>query len=377
MTETESLMALNAINGLGNARVKCLLEHFHTAENVFIASKREFSQVRGIPSDVINKLSAFNVTEFLCKESELMKRHHVHVVSIYDRQYPEMLKEIPDAPLIIYVKGQGAWQQKAFAIVGARKCSFYGQQIAEKIARELAEVDFNIISGMARGIDTFAHIGALKARGQTVAVMGCGLAHVYPLENKELMQEIEENGCIISEFPMLTFPYSFNFPRRNRIISGLSLGVLVVEASKRSGALITADFALEQGREVFAIPGRMDSPFAKGTNNLIRQGAKIVTNIEDILEEFSIELKERNFKEGDLIHEESNFDLSISDEEKDIYRLIGNTPQHIDEIASKKGDDLSKTASILLQLELKRLVKALPGKIYKQLGKQSCQKRSS
>ncbi len=219
----------------------------------------------------------------------LIKKLNLNVLTRQDDEYPQNLKNILYPPIVLYVKGRLKPQDcNSIAIVGSRLASFYGLSCAEKLAGELANYGLTVVSGMARGIDTASHRGALKQNGRTIAVIGSGFNRIYPPENKGLCEEIAGSGAVISEFPIDTPPEKENFPRRNRIISGLSLGVVVVEAARNSGALITADFALEQGREVFALPGKVDSSTSFGTNELIKQGAKLVSCVDDIIEEFAL-----------------------------------------------------------------------------------------
>ena len=235
------------------------------------------------------------------KEIGLIKKYDVEVITIDEDQYPKNLKHIYNPPRVLYVKGKLIPEDYySIGIVGSRKASFYGQQNAERLGSELAQKGFTVISGMARGIDTYAHKGALKAKGRTIAVLGSGINVVYPPENKTLMDEISRNGAVISEFPIDTRPNRQNFPMRNRIISGLSMGVLVIEAARKSGALITASFALEQGREVFSLPGRVDMSTSRGTLGLIKEGAKLVESVDDILEELHSKptFQNREFKKN-------------------------------------------------------------------------------
>lgn len=226
------------------------------------------------------------------KELELAKKHNIKVISINDSSYPEILKKIYDPPKILYVKGKLVKEDGlAIAIVGSRRASSCGLAQAEKFGFELAKLGITIVSGLARGIDTKAHWGALKAGGRTLAVLGSGLLNIYPRENKELADKIASSGAIISEYPLAAEPLAQNFPRRNRIISGLSLGTVVIEAAKTSGALITARCAIEQGREVFSLPGSLDSDTSFGTNELIKDGAKLTMSVEDVLEEMSPYIK--------------------------------------------------------------------------------------
>jgi len=270
-----------------------------------------------------------------------------------DAIYPESLKNITRPPSELYVDGNIIPEDKdAIAIVGTRRPTTYGIRQAEHIAYELALRGITIISGMARGIDTKAHEGALRAKGRTIAILGSGLNKIYPPENKRLSEKIAKNGALISEFPLDTPPYRSNFPRRNRIISGMSKGVLVVEAAQKSGSLITANFALEEGREVFAIPGCVTSPQSAGTNALIKEGAKLVERTDDILEELGMFGNKEDMKnKGSL----------ISDEEKKVFDILTTKPKEINEISENAKLPSYKVVEILFKLQLKRLAKALPG----------------
>ena len=253
----------------------------------------------------------------------------------------------------------------SIAVVGPRLASMYGLSVAEKFSSQLSEAGITIVSGLAKGVDTSAHRGALKAKGKTVAVLGCGLAEMYPPENARLAQEIAQNGAVVSEFPMTMPPIKYNFPQRNRIISGLSLGVIVAEASHKSGALITSRFALEQGREVFAVPGKVDNPNAAGVNNLIKQGAKLIMSVEDVLEELVVHLKPYTMKSVPTEAEAPAALKSLTEEEREVSLCLGKQPSHIDQIASACGRSMDWLGSKLLSLELKGIVKQLPGKFFK------------
>jgi DNA processing protein len=241
-------------------------------------------------------------------------------------------------------------------VVGSRLASFYGLQTAERFGFELASRGITVVSGLAKGIDSSAHKGALKAKGRTLAILGSGLADIYPEENIELAEKIFESGAVISEFPMRTIPDRGNFPKRNRIISGLSLGVVCVEAAEKSGALITCDCALEQGREVFAVPGKVDSMTSKGTNKLIKQGAKLAQGVEDILEELDlssrVDCKDPAGAAGKVLDKEESL----------VYTLLSSDPMHIDDICIESGVPLGRVSKILLSLELRKFTKQLPGK---------------
>lgn len=288
MTRLEAIVALNMIPDIGSVRLKKLLEVFSKPENIFKATYEKLTSITGIGSKIASGILTFRKTD-LDKEFDLIKKHKLKLVICEDKDYPENLRHIYAPPLVLYIKGEIKETDRfSIAIVGSRRASFYGLSSAEHFAGELSGEGLTIISGMARGIDTYAHRGALRQGGRTIAVIGSGFNHIYPAENKGLAEEIAQNGAVVSEFPIDTRPLSNNFPRRNRVISGLSLGVLVVEAARNSGALITADFALEQGRDVFALPGKIDSGTSFGTNELIKQGAKLASSVEDIMEELNI-----------------------------------------------------------------------------------------
>ncbi len=363
MTENESLLILNAIDGLGPIRTKELLSHFSSAQNILKASQEDFSFTSRIPRKVIQNIFDFKKDEFLKKEYELIKKHNVDIYSIFQEQYSKNLKNIFDAPIVLYVKGSlKSIDDQAISIVGSRRSSIYGTSIAEKFAMQLCDYNITVISGMARGIDTAAHRGALRARGRTIAVLGSGIANIYPAENTKLSEEISKNGAVISEFSMQTKPLASNFPRRNRIVSGLSLGVIVVEAAKRSGALITSDCALEQGREVFAVPGKVDTPSAQGVNNLIKQGAKLVSCVEDVLEDLNIELRNASKKEVKNCFD--SVDLNLGQIENKILNQISLKPIHLEQILEFTEYSVSQASSALLSLELKHLIRQLPGKLF-------------
>ena len=284
----------------------------------------------------------------------MSEKETVEILRIHDAGYPSLLKEIATAPAELYLKGSLPTCAH-LAVVGSRNASAYGLRIAQRLSRELAEAGFCIVSGLARGIDTAAHQGALEGKGKTVAVLGSGFSELYPPENRRLGEEIlEKGGALISEFAP-TYPVlPENFPRRNRIISGLSLGVVVVEADEKSGALITANFAMEQGREVFACPGPMDSPLSRGCHRLIQQGAKLVVETADIFEELKIPLVHHFSKEPEM--------PTLDPKETKLYRQLSDEPLSIDLLAQTCELPVQEALSTLLQLELKQLVRAYPGK---------------
>lgn len=371
MNESDALLILNAISGLGSIRIRKLIEKYGSACEVLSVKKEAFLMERLIPLEVVENILQFPQQVFLEKEYAFLKKNNVSFISFKDQGYPERLLEITDFPIILYVKGDGEKLKSLnLAIVGSRQASLYGTTMAAQFAERLSELGLTIVSGMARGIDTYAHQGALKVGGSTIAVLGCGLNYIYPAENEELMEKITKQGAVISEFPMDVAPIAHNFPRRNRIISGLSLGVLVVEATLKSGALITADCALEQGKEVFAIPGKVDNLQSQGVHNLIKQGAKLVTCVEDILEELKNPIEE--FLGGATIPPRESVELSIPqtnlpEHEQLIYSYLNERPIHMDELKERCGLVISSLGSLLFKLELKKLIKQLPGKMFVRL----------
>ncbi len=367
MTNLESLLTLNSIYELGSIRIKRLLEYFGSAEKVLCASGDKLRRVEGI-SGLLSQNIIKNKHKWEVKqELELAEKNGIEIITLQDKSYPQNLKTIYDPPIVLYVKGRILESDRsAVAIVGSRRASIYGLSCAEKFSLQLAELGITVVSGMARGIDSAGHRGALKAKGRTIAVLGSGLLNIYPPENKELFEQIyKSGGAVISEFPLLTKPLAGNFPRRNRIISGLSLGVIVVEASRNSGALITADLGLEQGREVFAVPGKVDAVNSLGVNALIKQGAKLVTSIEDILSELKPNLKAL-LKESQNYAEtpKSSADLKLNSEESRVYSLIQDNARGVDELVAESRLAVSQVMSALMNLELRHFVKQLPGKLF-------------
>ena len=297
------------------------------------------------------------------EEWALAEKEGVQIVTSSDERYPKILKTIYDPPPVLYVKGELPPEEAlTLAVVGSRRASSYGLETAERFSRELAAYGFTVVSGFARGIDTAAHRGALSGKGRTVAVLGSGLLEIYPAENRGFAKEVFQSGALVSEFPLRYPALPQNFPQRNRVISGLSLGVLVVEADEKSGALITANFAAEQGREVFALPGRVDSALSKGTHRLIQQGAKLVQEVKDILEELKIPIA------NGIAREFSTKILpSLSGEEGVVYETLSDSPKSIDTIVEESHLSAQSALSTLVQLEVKKLIRAYPGKRYARL----------
>lgn len=354
-------LALKFVPGIGNTAYRRLLEHFGTPENVFRATKKELLRIKAIQKKSLSAIVNFDLANEVEKELKLIENYDISIVTFEDPLYPKNLSHIPDAPPLLYVKGRlKESDELAVAAVGSRMATHYGKTVTEKLCQGLAKKGVTIVSGMARGIDSAAHWGALMGHGRTIAVLGSGLDVIYPEENKKLYERIVENGAVISEFPMGTLPYSQNFPIRNRIISGLSLGVLVVEATHRSGSLITAQLALEQGREVFAVPGSIGSFKSMGTHRLIKQGAKLVENANDIMEEIH-PFREME-KETEPYPQPKELNLSTSEEA--VYNLLEEYPMHIDELVRKTSHNTGEILSLLLNMELKGVIRQLPGKMF-------------
>ena len=288
-----------------------------------------------------------------------LRREGVKVVTLLDENYPANLKTITDPPPVLYYHGDlSSTDELAVSIVGARRATQYGREVAQKLARDLARLGLTVISGLARGIDSAAHRGALAGKGRTLAVLGCGLNVIYPPENRRLYGQIAAQGAVLTEFPLDTAPRAQNFPRRNRIISGLSRALVVVEAATTSGSLITADLALEQGRDVFAVPGPITSPLSAGTNNLIFQGAKLARTAADVVEELGV------IPEAKTAQSPAEPELTAA--EKRVYACFaeGTASAHIDELVRQSRSTAQEVTAILMMLELKGLVRQLPGKIF-------------
>jgi DNA processing protein len=335
-----------------------LIQTFGTSEAVFKAPLRDLSAVDGIGQTRAQGIKGFKEWGTLERDMERLKTDGVKLLKSESGQYPEGLKDLGEhAPLVIYMKGDIIEEDRfSLGIVGSRKPTTYGLSVAEKLAGDLAEMGFTVISGMARGIDTASHIGSLKRDGRTIAVLGSGIDVPYPAENKGLMERMARTGAVLSEYPPRTAPLRENFPRRNRLISGLSMGVIVVEAAARSGALITARCALDQNREVFSVPGSINSPLSKGTNMLIKDGARIITCAEDVVEELAPQLK------GFIMKRKKKEVISVSDEEKVLCDIMDKDPVHVDVISRESGLPAHKTLTVLLGLEMKGIVKQIEGK---------------
>ena len=366
----ENLLRFTLTKDIGTITVNKLLKHFGMSERILGASEEELRSVRGLRSNQIRAvLNASKVDPR--HELELAAAEDVKIIAYDDPMYPKSLRYSPDPPYLLYVKGNLKPKDiKAIGVVGTRHASRYGRQQAEKFGRDLAHSGYTVISGLARGVDTLAHRGALCAGGRTVAVIGSGLKHVYPPENRDLMAEIVSTAAVISEFPMETSPTRNTFPRRNRIIAGMSLGILVIEAPERSGALITAKQALEMGREVFAVPGMVDQEQSAGCHNLIRKGAVLTTGIRDIIAETGEGRKSEYVQVLGGEQEASSEEIiaeSMNKKESVILSALGSESLHIDELCLELKMSVADVSSSLMILELRGLVTSEPGAFYRKV----------
>jgi len=366
-----SWLVLRAIEGVGDATLLTLVEIFGSPDAVLCASEDDLVHGgclqplarairRGLMSEANHRID---------QELRALERLGVNVVSYLDERYPARLRMIGDPPAVLYVSGGfDVRDEHAIAIVGARRASHGGRLITEELSRDLALAGFTVVSGLARGVDAAAHRGALAANGRTVAVLGCGIDRTYPVDHASLRREIECHGAVISELPPGSPPHSYHFPRRNRLISGLSLGVVVTEATLNSGSLITASLAADQGREVFALPGFVKSDTRRGPNGLIKEGAKLVESAEDVITELlpqldeSFRTKVRNRDSG-----ARNSPRHFGKEETLVYDALSHEPQQMDDLIEKTGLSASAVATVLLTLELRNCVRQLLGHVYLRL----------
>lgn len=366
MNSTEACVALNMLPTVGPVRLRKLLAVFSQPERVLAAKRMELRQVEGIGPEVADQISSWESIVDLSAELKRVRDFGATVITQWSETYPRTLREIHAPPIVLYVWGEiQERDHHALGIIGARRTTHYGTESGKKLAYQLAYAGLTVISGLARGIDTAAHQGALAAKGRTIAVIGSGLSKLYPPENHALAEKIANgNGAVVSEFSMEIEPDRQTFPMRNRIISGWSHGVLVVEAGLNSGALITAAQALEQGRSVYAVPGHINAPSAMGSNRLIQQGAKLVMDASDILDDLQILLPEAKPSPQAAVRPLP----TLTDEEQKVYEAIDSAETPIDRITAKCDLPSSTVSSTLLRLELKRLVKQLPGKYFVKLG---------
>lgn len=363
MPDLASWLLLSAIPGIGAHRFHALLCRFGAPETVLNASLSELMGVPRLGPHTAAAIKQHRDHAFVDRQLQLAERHQVRIVTCHDDDYPARLRQIYDPPPLLFMRGCIRQEdERAVAIVGTRQTSSYGRRMTETFSAALCEYGITVVSGLARGIDTIAHRTALARGGRTVAVLGSGLDVPYPPENQTLMEEITAQGAVISEHPLGTEPDAMNFPQRNRIISGMSAGVLIIEAGEQSGALITAQYALDHDREVFAVPGPLTSASSRGANYLIKCGtAKLIQGIEDIIEELPPGLSLSALPTSEAAEPPR---LILGADEECVYQFLSDKPQHIDRIAVSVGRTTSQTLGLLLSLELKDAVRQLPGKTF-------------
>ncbi len=356
MGSIEYWVGFNIVPAIGPAKVRALLDHFGDLETAWRADARALKQA-GLDRLAIRNLVRLRDQLDLEAEMDKLAKHQVTVLTWEDEAYPSLLKQIYAPPPVLYVRGQllpdDEW---AVGLVGTRRATVYGKQVARMLGQNLAQSRVTVVSGLARGIDSVAHQAALDAGGRTIAVMACGLDRVYPPEHRNMAHAIMERGALVSDYPLGTPPEGINFPPRNRIISGLSLGVVVIEAGRKSGALITAEFANDQGREVFAVPGNIVSRTSIGCNRLIHDGAKMVLDVQDILEELNLTMIEVQAQARDI--------LPADETEAQLLDLVSDAPVHVDEICRQSQLPIHQVSSTLTMMELKGMVRQVGGMNY-------------
>ncbi len=370
----ENWLKLLRSDGIGPVTFTRLIKHFNSAERALGASVSELAKVNGIGFKTAERIAATRDKFDSAGELELAAKLGVWLINLDDPRYPVMLKKIYDPPPVLYIKGSLTRQDNlAVSIVGSRHCSLYGQEQASRFAHFLGSAGFTVCSGLARGIDTAAHQGALSAGGRTIAVQGCGLANIFPPENKRLFELIAESGACVSELPLRYEPLPVNFPPRNRIIAGLSFGTIVIEAALRSGALITAKAALDYDREVMAVPGKIDSPLSKGAHQLIKHGARLIESVEDVTEalgHIGEQLASHTSAAAAKAREEIEkplFDVSmlkLAPDERKIFDRLDKEPLHIEQVIADTNLAAGAVNAALISLRLKGLIKQLPGSMF-------------
>jgi DNA processing protein len=359
ITERDILIYLNSLN-IGNKNIIKIMELFDDIREVWTLKENILRKILNNKDDLVDKILSNRNNNYLLELKNKINSLNIDIITILDENYPERLKYIYDRPIVLYIMGKYKEEDSlAIAIVGSRKATAYGKWACEKFAKELVNMGITIVSGLALGIDSVAHKSAIEAGGRTIGVLGNGIDVIYPKKNYALYNEVAQNGIVFTEFPIGTQPFNYNFPQRNRIISGLSLGVVVIEAKEKSGSLITAHLALDQGKEVFALPGNINSIYSGGTNRLIKDGARPLLDIDDIIEEI-YELQAHMEKKK----RESIDYFSLSNTEANIIKIIEEGPTHCDTIAMKTGMDISSIMSMLTILELKGLIKELSNRIF-------------
>lgn len=361
--ETRALIALRMVPGIGPKLTAALIERFGSARLALQASAQDLLDVPQIGDELAQRLRQSMARNDADEEFALMKQHDVNVVVAGEPGYPPALGQIAGPPVLLYVAGQILPQdEKAIAIVGSRSCSSYGRRVAERMAGDFARLGITVVSGLARGIDACAHRGALNSKGRTLAVLAGGLCKIYPPEHADLAKEVKANGALISESSMRMEPMAGMFPARNRIISGMCQAVVVVEAAEKSGALITAVHAAEQGREVFAVPGQVDSPHSGGTLQLLRQGAKLARHAGDVLEDLDWHGKGQGHGPA-----AATVPSGLSELEAKVWEFLGEQARTIDEIAQNLAKPIAELTGTLMTLELKKIIRRQPGNVYERI----------
>jgi DNA processing protein len=362
MNHREACVALNMIPQMGPVRLRRLTNAFGSADKILQARPAQLAQVEGISAALAENIAKWETFADPTAELKNAEAMGARVLTAEDEEYPSALREIHDPPIVLYVLGRMTERDRnAVAVVGSRRASHYATECAKKLSFQMSYAGLTVISGLARGIDTAAHQGALAAKGRTLAVIGAGLAHLYPPENAELAERIAASGAVISEFPLETKPDRQTFPIRNRIVTGCSFGVLVVEAGANSGALISANQAAEQGRTLYAVPGRIDQPTCLGSNRLIQQGAKLVITVEDVLDDLPMVFKQQPELPAAVPV------AGLSPEQEKILAALGSEETSLDQVIATSGLTAAVASSTLLALEMRRLVKQLPGKRFVKL----------
>lgn len=353
-------LTLCLIPGVGPRTRRALLEHFESVQAILAAPVEQLRRVPGVGRELSRRIANARQGIDVDHEIELCTRHGIGIVSDLDPRYPRLLREIPDPPAALFWRGDSQpCDQLALAIVGTRHATHYGLRQTERLASGLSQAGLTIVSGLARGIDAAAHRAALRANGRTIAVLGSGLLNVYPPEHAPLAAAISQQGAVVSELPPLQKPMSGTFPMRNRLITGLSLGVLVVEAAERSGASISASHAAEQGREVFAVPGPADSRTSRGCHRLIRDGAKLVETVEDVLDELGPLVQAVPRPDGGVMRHPA--ELKLNDQERTVLDAIRTEPTGIDLVAHETGVPIHRVLATISVLEIRHLIQRVSG----------------
>ncbi len=362
MDARSAYIALNMIAGVGPVKVRAMIDALGSPQAILSADCEALRGVRGIGPELARRISEPDERPDVSSEEKRARRVGARIVTFLDEEYPSRLREIHDPPLALYVRGTLEPSDfHSIAIVGSRRTTLYGRTAADRLAYQLAKAGLVVVSGLARGIDTAAHEGALKGEGRTGAVIGSALDRLYPPENRTLSRAIEKSGFVMSEFPLGTEPGKTTFPMRNRIVSGLCVGVIVVEADRRSGALITANQATEQGRIVFSVPGRIDAPTSRGCHELLKQGARLVEGVDDVLEELEYLIpSDRKAKAQEL---DRGPEIQLSEPEQRIVRALWDGPLDVDNLSRKTRLSISEISTCMIKLEMKRVVRMGPGRV--------------